>query len=172
MEAEIIGAEMMEILLWTKIILSLAVSCSAIAAFCAVFLSWLTVKRAAASKRTEVHSKFQFEVRAIQRQFTQAVNHPANWTPTQEEKRYIRMYWYLVFDEWLLTQKEDRSLRDLWGKYYSQGVISALKNPRFVEDLKLFLGGESALFGYRAEFRDTINELYGVNNSGNKVIID
>lgn len=82
------------------------------------------------------------------------------------------MYWYAIFDEWLVTHKEDRSLIGLWNKYYANGVISALKNPHFVEDVKVFFDGESALFGHRAEFREAINDLYGVNNNGKKLIID
>lgn len=165
-------ADIVETLFKTNIVTGIAVTCSAIAASCAVFLSWLTFQRTAASKRAEVHSRFQSDIRSIQRQFTAAVNDPANWKPTPEEKRYIRMYWYAVFDEWLVTHKEDRSLIGLWNKYYANGVVSALKNPHFVEDVKVFFDGESALFGHRTEFREAINELYGVNNNGKKLIID
>jgi len=164
--------ELVDALAWTRIVLAVAVSFSSIAALFAAFLSWHTIKRTAASKRAEIHSRFQSEIRTIQQKFSAGVNDPENWKPTQEEKRYIRMYWYAVFDEWLVTHKEDKSLMSLWDSYYAKGVSSALKNPHFVGDLRIFFDGESALFGYRADFRETINHLYGVYNNGKILIID
>lgn len=164
--------DVLEMLSQTDLVASAAAAFSALAAICAVGLTWLTIKRAAVTKRADIHSRFQSEIRAIQQQFSEKVNDPENWSPTDSEKRYIRMYWYVVFDEWVICCKEDKSLATLWRQYYAPGVGSALKNKHFAGNIKELFNGQSALFGYRNEFRDAINAIYSKDNNGRMLIIN
>ncbi len=116
------------------------------------------VEASHASTMIEVHSRFQSELRALQRTLPAAVNN-ADYAPTVAEARSIQLYWYLVFDEWLTCTKMGSALVPLWTKHYSEGVKSALRLPAFrlaVEDL---FRGSSTFLGYGPEFRAEIERL-------------
>ncbi|WOJ95777.1 hypothetical protein R0137_11040 [Congregibacter brevis] len=164
--------ELVELLFKQNFLASVAATFSAVAALFALLVSYLSFKLTTNIKRADIHSRFQSDVRAIQQKLPLGVNTPEAWVPSEEEKRSIRLYWYVVFDEWLVTHVEDKSLKGLWTDYYSRGVSSALKNRHFVEDIKKFFDGESALFGLRSEFRDEVNRLYGQYHNGKKLIVD
>ena len=149
---------------------AVAASFSAIAALCALYLSHVMRQRGADSKRADIHSRFQSEARTLLLKLSNSVNEPENWQPSAEEQRHIRMYWYLVFDEWVICNKEDPSLADLWQNYYLQGARSALRNPHFEASLKLMFDGQSAFFEQRNEFKQVINGLYAQLHSGRQLI--
>jgi hypothetical protein len=111
-----------------------------------------------ASKLVEVHSRFQSEVRAIQRTFPPNVNDPA-WTPNEAEMRSITMYWYLVFDEWLTCTQMGSDLAPLWSKHYAEGVKSALRLPAFKARIEEIFRGDSSFFGYGQDFKKEIESL-------------
>lgn len=106
----------------------------------------------------EVHSRFQSEVRALQRSFSPNVNSPA-WIPTENERRTVSLYWYLVFDEWLTCKKLYPALASMWEQHYSVGVQSALRNSIFNESAKDMFKGSSSFFGHGKEFADEIDRL-------------
>lgn len=106
----------------------------------------------------EVHSRFQSEMRVIQRSFSHKVNDP-DWSPNESERRSIRLYWYLVFDEWLTCNKLHPSIVHLWDSYYSIGVQSALKNAQFNLEAGELFKGESTFFNYGDEFFEEIDRL-------------
>lgn len=110
------------------------------------------------SKLVEVHSRFQSEVRAIQRTFPPNVNDPA-WTPNDAEMRSITMYWYLVFDEWLTCVQMGNGLAPLWENNYAEGVKSALRLGAFKAKIEEIFRGDSAFFGYGPDFKKEIERL-------------
>ncbi len=111
-----------------------------------------------ASKLVEVHSRFQSEVRAIQRTFPPGVNDPA-WIPNDAELRSITMYWYLVFDEWLTCTQMGSDLAPLWEKHYAEGAKSALRLGAFKSRIEEIFRGDSSFFGYGPEFKKEIERL-------------
>ena len=106
----------------------------------------------------EVHSRFQSELRAIQRTFSPGVN-KTGWVPTEIERRSIDLYWYLVFDEWLTCKKMHAGLAQLWDDQYSVGVQSALRNVAFNTAAHEHFKGSSSFFGYGKEFATEIDRL-------------
>ena len=110
------------------------------------------------SLELEVHSRFQGEMRAIQRMFSSEVN-KLDWSPTESERRGISLYWYLVFDEWLTCKKMHIALSPLWDHKYSEGVQSALRKPAFIEVAREMFKGDSTFFGYGKEYANEIDRL-------------
>lgn len=110
------------------------------------------------TRLTEIHSRFQNEFRAIQRTLPHDVNSEA-WAPTDDHKRSISLYWYLVFDEWLTCTKLSPDLNSLWEDHYSKGVMSALRLPAFRMKIEEIFSGESTFMGYGPEFRKHIDEI-------------
>jgi len=143
---------------------------SATAALTAALIAWKTVSMTLASKRADTHTIMQGRIREIQRKFSSDVNSPDTWNPTIEEKRLIRLYWYAVFDEWIVCCQENKAMKKLWNQYYRSGTKSALKNRHFLEDLKHMFDGESTLNGLRNEFKDEINSIYAEITDGRNLI--
>lgn len=110
------------------------------------------------SLELEVHSRFQGEMRAIQRMFSSEVN-KLDWIPSDSERRGISLYWYLVFDEWLTCKKMHIALAPLWDQKYSEGVQSALRKPAFFEVAREMFQGDSTFFGYGKEYASEIDRL-------------
>jgi hypothetical protein len=105
--------------------------------------------------KVEVHCRFQSEVRSIQRSFPPEVN-LTNWNPTDLDRRNVRLYWYLVFDEWLTCKKTNAGLDQLWD-WYAVGVRSAFRNRIFGEEARKLFSGRTAFFGFRDEFYSELN---------------
>lgn len=110
------------------------------------------------ARLTEIHSRFQSQVRDIQRSFPPEVNED-HWVPTKEHERSISIYWYLVFDEWLTCTKLSPDLLILWSDQYSKGVKSALRIPAFRRKIEELFAGESTFLGYGSEFRSVIEAI-------------
>ena len=107
----------------------------------------------------ELHTHFQQQMREIQRAFPSGVN-TLGWAPCDDnERRAIRLYWYLVFDEWYTCQhlSTEKRLNALWASY-RYGVISALANPAFDADVKEMFSKNAIFFGLAKEFSSEINE--------------
>lgn len=111
-----------------------------------------------AAKLVEVHSRFQSEVRAIQKTFPPNVNEQT-WVPNDVEMRNISIYWYLVFDEWLTCTQMGSDLAPLWDKHYSEGVKSALRLPAFKARIEKIFRDDSSFFGYGQDFKIEIERL-------------
>ncbi len=108
----------------------------------------------------ELHTAFQQQMREIQRTLPVGVNQPG-WKPASDsEMRAIRLYWYLVFDEWYTCQylSKEKRLNALWARY-RYGVISALRIPAFDDDVKNMLDSKIVLFGLAKEFQAEIKSL-------------
>lgn len=110
------------------------------------------------SFEVEVHSRFQSEMRAIQRIFSWKVNEP-DWEPSDSERRGISLYWYLVFDEWITCKKMHEGLSYLWDERYTVGVQSALRKPAFFAVAKEMFNGDSTFLGYGKEYAIEIDRL-------------
>lgn len=161
----------MENEVWTAVG-SIATAVTAVFTFAAVVVALCAAKYASrqaellkvqidshqASKLVEVHSRFQSEVRAIQKMFPPNVNDLA-WVPNDVEIRNISMYWYLVFDEWLTCTQMGSDLAPLWDKHYSEGVKSALRLPAFKAKIEEIFRGDSSFFGYGQDFKKEIERL-------------
>lgn len=108
----------------------------------------------------ELHTHFQQQMREIQKALPSGVNTPG-WVPSgNNEERAIRLYWYLVFDEWFTCHylSKEKRLNALWERY-RYGVISALTNPVFDADVKEMLDKNVILFGLAKEFASEIDSL-------------
>lgn len=108
----------------------------------------------------ELHTHFQQAIREIQKAFPPDVNNPG-WCPqNQDEKRALRLYWYLVFDEWytcMYLSKEKR-LNALWTRY-RYGVISALTKRSFDNEVKEMFKEQAIFFGLSENFAQEIETL-------------
>lgn len=116
------------------------------------------VEASHAATMVEVHSRFQSEIRALQRAFPPTVSN-ADWVPTATEARSVQLYWYLVFDEWLTCTKMGSELGSLWTQHYSEGVKSALRLPVFRLAAEELFRGSSTFLGYGLEFKKEIEAL-------------
>jgi hypothetical protein len=107
----------------------------------------------------ELHIHFQQQMREIQKAFPPSVNDPS-WIPqSNDEKRAVRMYWYLVFDEWVTCKylSKERRLNALWDRY-RYGVISALSKPAFDSEVRDMFARNAIFFGLAKEFMLEIEE--------------
>lgn len=108
----------------------------------------------------ELHTHFQQQMREIQKTLPSGVN-TTGWLPRgDDERRAIRLYWYLVFDEWYTCQylSNERRLNALWERYrYS--VISALTIPAFDDDVKNMFNTNTIFFGLAKEFSVEIDSM-------------
>ena len=108
-------------------------------------------------RKVELHARLLSGARTIQGTFPPEVNDP-HWQPSAQDKRGIMMFWYHVFDEWAICKRDATDLTELWDRYYSKGVISAMKRPQFQDGLRQLLN-TSELFGAAREFSDEMNAL-------------
>jgi hypothetical protein len=144
---------------WTSTITIISATTSAIVALIAIYISYRVVIRAEHQRQMDIHSKFQAEMRSIQKALPNDVNR-SNWSPqTDGESRLLTMYWYLVFDEWFMCTKGDRTLLKLWTEMYTYGVKSALKMPAFRAEIENLLDGKSLFLGHVEEFKHELNRL-------------
>lgn len=118
----------------------------------------------------ELHTHFQQQMREVQKNFPPSVNEP-NWTPeSRDEKRALRLYWYLVFDEWYTCKylSNEKRLNSLWERY-RYGVTSALKKSAFNTEVEIMFSEEASFFGLGNEFASEIDNLRrGTKNKGNQ----
>lgn len=148
----------------TAVTAALSFAAVVVAVRAAKYASWqaellrVQVDSHQASKLIEVHSRFQSEIRAIQKRFPANIN-DITWEPNEIEMRDISMYWYLVFDEWLTCIQMGGELAPLWEKHYSEGVKSALRLPAFKAKIEEIFRGDSSFFGYGQDFKKEIERL-------------
>ncbi len=117
-----------------------------------------------------LHTHFQEKMREIQKSFPPEVNEPS-WQPiAREEKRAIRLYWYLVFDEWYTCKylSNERRLNSLWDRY-SHGVVSALRKPAFDAEVIKMFSEEAIFFGLGYEFSTEIENLRTIHQKHRRV---
>lgn len=101
----------------------------------------------------ELHTHFQKSMREIQALFPPEVNTP-DWLPKDGiESRAVRLYWYLVFDEWYTCKhlSREKRLNDLWDRY-GYGVMSALKKQAFRNEFEKMIDEEAIFFGLGGKF--------------------
>lgn len=108
--------------------------------------------------KMEIHSKFQTEMRNIQRNFTNLVN-TEGWNPTKDEDRNITIYWYFVFDEWFTCMKGGSVLESLWTDHYRFGVRSALKKTKFKARIDEILDAKNSFLGHAKDFKNEISSI-------------
>lgn len=132
------------------LITTLLAALSALSALFSTILTYRISKNQKIIKKMEIHMKLNDRIREIQNNFGIDVNNDC-WKPNSNDKRYIRMYWYNIFDQWLVCCNEEYGFQTLWDNYYSKGVMSAIKNQHFREDLEKMLQ-ESLFFGYKDLF--------------------
>lgn len=111
---------------------------------------------------TEIHSRFQSSMRALQLTFPPNINDNST-TLNPTETRSVQLYWYLVFDEFLTCKKlsNDPELNELWDKYYIKGVTSALRLKHFHNEIALLLSVNSTFLGEREDFEKEITKANG-----------
>lgn len=112
--------------------------------------------------RMEIHSKFQSEMRNIQRGFSDKVNDD-NYSPSIEEIRNITIYWYFVFDEWFTCKNGGKILESLWANHYREGAKSALRNINFKKEVDRLLSRKNSFLGQGKEFERELQELIREN---------
>lgn len=107
----------------------------------------------------ELHTHFQQQIREIQKTFSPKVNED-DWMPDEKEKRAIRLYWYLVFDEWFTCKhlSNEKRLNALWERY-SWGAISALRNTHFDSEIQDMFTKDTIFLGLGKKFASDIDEL-------------
>lgn len=108
----------------------------------------------------EIHTHFQQQMRDIQKAFPPEVNEKG-WSPSsREERRAVRLYWYLVFDEWYTCKylSNEKRLHSLW-KGYRFGVLSALRKPAFSAEVQSMINEEAIFFGLGKEFCSEISNI-------------
>lgn len=120
------------------------------------------IERESINLKTNMHIQFQKEIRSIQKALPYSVNDP-NWEPSIDHRRQMALYWYIVFDEWF-TCSTHPELNDLWDKYYSNGVRSALRNKHFKDEAYRLLSENVTLLGQGENFRRVINAIYRLDN--------
>lgn len=106
----------------------------------------------------ELHTHFQQQIRDVQKLLPPEVN-DAGWKPKDKrEERAVMIYWYIVFDEWYTCQylSKEKRLNALWERY-RYGVVSALANPAFDDEVKKMLSNNAIFFGLAAEFAAEID---------------
>jgi hypothetical protein len=108
-------------------------------------------------RKMEIHSRLVNQGREIQSRLPNNVN-DTNYEPSENDIRQINMFWYHIFDEWSICYDNESELRELWDRYYSQGVKSALKIKTFREGIENLLK-TSDLFGKSDQFYEEINRL-------------
>jgi hypothetical protein len=83
-----------------------------------------------------------------------------DWIPSKREERALRLYWYLVFDEWYTCKyvSKEEQLNALWDRYRC-GAISALKNKKFLDDIDDMFKQKAYFFGLREQFKLEINAM-------------
>lgn len=110
-------------------------------------------------RKLQLHNQFQTNIRNLQKQLPLTVN-DENYSPSDEDKRIITLFWYSVFDEWFICKKEHNIYSDLWDNIYSKGIKSAFKNKAFKKRIEeMFANGESSFFGYGREFKEVLDEI-------------
>jgi hypothetical protein len=125
--------------------------------------------------KMEIHSKFQSEMRVIQRSWQSDINDYAglkfdktnynaldfdeNGNYIGKYKRPIEIYWYFVFDEWFTCMKGGEILKSLWTEHYRFGAKSALKNLIFRKTLENMLERENSFLGMANEFENELNKM-------------
>lgn len=106
--------------------------------------------------RSRMYIEFQSRFRELQSKLPAAIN-DENFSPTPDQKRLIRIYWYMVFDEWFACNMHD-DLRDMWS-YYARGVESGLDLKSFRDELISFYLSNPSLFGLADKFFSEISEI-------------
>jgi hypothetical protein len=111
---------------------------------------------------TEIHSRFQTSMRALQLEFPHTINEN-NIGLSPSERRNVQLYWYLVFDEFLTCKKlsNDPELNELWDEYYIKGVTSALRLKNFHNEIAYLLSINSTFLGEREDFEREITKANG-----------
>lgn len=111
---------------------------------------------------TDIHSRFQNNMRDIQLKFPYTIN-DNNIPVSEQDKRHIQLYWYLVLDEYITCKKmtNDKDLNNLWDNMYFNGMKSALRLKSFYEEIAYLLSTNSTFLGHRNEFE---NEIKKANN--------
>lgn len=137
----------------------------------AVALTRLSVRDARKSSQLNheaqilnLHRQSSAEIRDIQRLLPEEVN-DEDWVPSKDQERILRMYWYLIFDEWLWSKKLAKNAGHMWDNYYWHGVQSALEKYAFRSALLMMYDQKTTFFGQREEFADVINEIYRKNHA-------
>lgn len=111
---------------------------------------------------TEIHNRFQSSMRDIQLKYPVTINNNAEGIDNSTE-RNIRLYWYLVLDEFLTCKilSTDPEMNSLWDKHYLIGVQSALKLKYFYIEIAKMLDGGSSLLGVQVQFEKEIIKANG-----------
>lgn len=111
-------------------------------------------------QKGEMFLKLNNGLRRIQEKFGNGVN-STQWAPTPDEFRWVTLYWYGVFDIWVVCRYNTEIYRDIWDEYYSKSVKSALRNPVFFSRLIDMFSGEAGFMGHRDQFYEAVTEAYG-----------
>ena len=143
----------------TSVFSAIAAMGSALAATAAYLLTRKLYKTSIKVHISNTHTAFQSQMRTIQGKFDHRVNTP-NWIPSDEDKRNIRLYWYLVLDEFITCCHLDERTRPLWDNFYLHGVIAALKHEHFRKDVEELIK-DSSLLGCSKAFKKMIEEAKG-----------
>jgi hypothetical protein len=110
-------------------------------------------------QKGEMFLKLNNSLRRIQEHFGNEVNSP-DWTPTSDEFRWVTLYWYGVFDIWVVCRYNTAIYREIWDEYYSKSVKSALRIPVFRSRITDMFSGEAGFMGHRDQFYKAVTEAY------------
>ena len=98
-----------------------------------------------------VLTSYQNRMFEIQRHWTSNVN-GKDWEPTPEEERYIELYWFLVYDEWINCTYFHQAMSGLWNHFIIVRVVSAFQRKPFMRVLKKLIDGQTDFAGYKDKF--------------------
>lgn len=107
--------------------------------------------------RSRMYIEFQSRFRDLQARLPSEINSDS-FVPRKEHERLIRIYWYMVFDEWFACSIHD-DLRPMW-RYFSRGVESAFSIKLFRDGFIDFYSSNQSLFGKSEDFFREIEEIW------------
>lgn len=109
----------------------------------------------------DVHNRFQSEIRRLQEKMPSDIN-SGRLIFSEEEKQVIKMYWYLVVDEWMTCKikSHDRDINNLWINF-SWGAKSAIDHiPIFASEFIKLKKRRPYLLGTHNKFFDEMKIIF------------
>lgn len=98
-----------------------------------------------------VLTSYQNRMFEIQRHWSSNIN-KSDWEPTAEEERYIELYWFLVYDEWINCNYFHQAMKSLWDHFIVVRVMSVFQRPQFMRVLQKLIDGHTDFAGYKDKF--------------------
>ena len=112
------------------------------------------------AKNMEFHYSIIESFRNLQLQFPPGIS-DKDYQPTEEDKRLIFVFWFLIFDEWFACKHEGKYLKGFWDKYYIHELRSVMYRTMFTDVLKSMVEEKKiGFFGLSDSFSEMLNIVY------------